>query len=145
MLGLGSFHERNCERQTRRDFLRVGALTGFGLSLPMLLAGRQAAARQGLPARDVNCILIWTRGGTSHHDTFDPKPDAPDSVRGEFGVIDTTVPGSAWPCSASARWRSRGSRLIPPAAVVGKLPATECPAQGWAEAPEAVRPVECWR
>jgi hypothetical protein len=93
MLGLGSFHERNCERQTRRDFLRVGALTGFGLSLPMLLAGRQAAARQGLPARDVNCILIWTRGGTSHHDTFDPKPDAPDSVRGEFGVIDTTVPG----------------------------------------------------
>jgi hypothetical protein len=41
----------------------------------------------------VNCILIWTRGGTSHHDTFDPKPDAPVSVKGEFGVIDTAVPG----------------------------------------------------
>ena len=36
---------------------------------------------------------IWTRGGTSHHDTFDPKPDAPASVRGEFKVIDTAVPG----------------------------------------------------
>ena len=37
--------------------------------------------------------MIWTRGGTSHHDTFDPKPDAPASVRGEFDVIDTAVPG----------------------------------------------------
>ena len=37
--------------------------------------------------------MIWTRGGTSHHDTFDPKPNAPASVRGEFGVIDTAIPG----------------------------------------------------
>ncbi|WP_077027002.1 DUF1501 domain-containing protein [Fuerstiella marisgermanici] len=41
----------------------------------------------------MNCILVWTRGGTSHHDTFDPKPNAPTSVKGEFGVIDTAVPG----------------------------------------------------
>lgn len=41
----------------------------------------------------MNCIVIWTQGGTSHHDTFDPKPEAPVSVKGEFGVIDTAVPG----------------------------------------------------
>ena len=40
-----------------------------------------------------NCILIWTRGGTSHHDTFDPKPQAPASVKGEYAAIDTAIPG----------------------------------------------------
>src|SRR5205085_371486 len=39
------------------------------------------------------CILIWTNGGTSHHDTFDPKPDAPAVVRGEFNTIASAVPG----------------------------------------------------
>ena len=40
-----------------------------------------------------NCILIWLAGGPSHIDTFDPKPDAPADVRGEFKPIDTAVPG----------------------------------------------------
>jgi hypothetical protein len=74
----------------RRDFLKVGALTGLGLSLPTLLASK---ARAGAAHPDVNCILIWTVGGTSHHDTFDPKPNASVNIRGEFGVIDTAVPG----------------------------------------------------
>ena len=74
----------------RRDFLKVGALTGLGLSLPTLLASK---ARAGAGRPDVNCILIWTVGGTSHHDTFDPKPNASVNIRGEFGVIDTAVPG----------------------------------------------------
>jgi hypothetical protein len=82
-----------CEGIERRAFLKLGALTGLGLSLPALFAAKQAQVRQGKKAEDVNCILIWTRGGTSHHDTFDPKPDAPASVRGEFKVIDTAVPG----------------------------------------------------
>jgi hypothetical protein len=69
--------------------LQLGALAGLGLSLPQLLAQQASGARK----RETNCILIWTRGGTSHHDTFDPKPDAPVSVRGEFGVIDTATPG----------------------------------------------------
>src|SRR6266513_1964339 len=84
---------RDCEGLHRRDFLKVGVLSGLGLSLPTLLAQRQARAGQKDAGKEVNCILIWTRGGTSHHDTFDPKPDAPASVRGEFGVIDTAVPG----------------------------------------------------
>jgi Protein of unknown function (DUF1501) len=83
---------RNCQGVSRRDLLRVGALTGLGLSLPNLFATRQAAAA-GKKVKDVNCILIWTLGGTSHHDTFDPKPDAPADVRGEFSTIPTAIPG----------------------------------------------------
>ena len=91
MLGFLSGQSRNCEGMHRREFLRVGALTGLGLSLPQLLAAKAAAAAR--PTKDVSCILVWTMGGTSHHDTLDPKPDASSSVRGEFGTIPTTVPG----------------------------------------------------
>lgn len=82
---------RDCEGIHRRNFLQVGTLAGLGLSLPTLLTGRRAAAAPS--TRDINCILIWTQGGTSHHDTFDPKPDAPAAVKGEYKVIDTAVPG----------------------------------------------------
>ena len=93
MLNLSSTRMETCEGIERRAFLKLGALTGLGLSLPALFAAKQAQAAAGRKSPDVNCILIWTRGGTSHHDTFDPKPDAPASVRGEFGVLDTAVPG----------------------------------------------------
>lgn len=69
----------------------MGALGGLGLNLPQLLAAK--AARGKATGQDVSCILIWTLGGTSHHDTFDPKPEAPPSVRGEFKTIPTAVPG----------------------------------------------------
>jgi uncharacterized protein (DUF1501 family) len=75
---------------SRRSFLEVGTLGGIGLGLPSLLAAQE---RKAATSRDVSCILIWTLGGTSHHDTFDPKPDAPQAVRGEFNTIPTTVPG----------------------------------------------------
>jgi hypothetical protein len=93
MLDFFSGPLRNCEGIHRREFLQVGALTGLGLSLPTLLAGKQVLAKSGGQAKDVSCILIWTLGGTSHHDTFDPKPDASLSVRGEFKTIHTAVPG----------------------------------------------------
>ncbi|MBP88062.1 MAG: hypothetical protein CMJ64_15280 [Planctomycetaceae bacterium] len=87
------FNITNGEGLSRRSFLQVGALAGLGVSLPHALAQKRALAAAGRSTSDVNCILIWTRGGTSHHDTFDPKPDAPVSVKGEFGVIDTAIPG----------------------------------------------------
>lgn len=94
MLTIASQATRTCDGVSRRSFLQVGALAGLGVSLPSMLAQRAAqAASGGGRAGDVNCIVIWTQGGTSHHDTFDPKPDAPVSVKGEFGVIDTAVPG----------------------------------------------------
>lgn len=84
---------RTCEGVTRRHALQIGTLAGLGLSLPAFLKAQHLVAAEGRPKKDVNCILIWTQGGTSHHDTFDPKPDAPVSVRGEFGVIPTATPG----------------------------------------------------
>jgi uncharacterized protein (DUF1501 family) len=78
---------------SRRSFLKIGALGGLGVSLPMVLAQKQALAEAGKSDSDINCILIWTQGGTAHQDTFDPKPDAPESIRGEFGAIATAIPG----------------------------------------------------
>ena len=100
MLNLFPGTVRTCEGVSRRSFLQVGALAGLGVSLPQLLAQQALAKSKGKGhghgakgGSDVNCILIWTQGGTSHHDTFDPKPQAPISVKGEYGVIDTAVPG----------------------------------------------------
>ena len=93
MLNLLPTTLRDCERVSRRGLLQVGSLAGLGLSLPHWFAAKQAAANEGRSLVDRNCILIWTQGGTSHHDTYDPKPNAPASVKGEFGVIDTAVPG----------------------------------------------------
>lgn len=74
--------------------LQVGSLGGVGLSLETLLrAEARAASDVKSTPSDVNCILIWTQGGTSHHDSTDPKPEAKAEVRGEFGVIDTALPG----------------------------------------------------
>ena len=78
-----------CDGVNRRSFLQIGALGGLGLSLVSYLQNAAASTDKS----PTNCILIWTRGGTSHHDTLDPKPDAPTSVRGEYDVIDTAIPG----------------------------------------------------
>ena len=93
MLNLQPHLTRDCEGVSRRSFLQVGGLTGFGLTLPTFLARRAQAAKAGVKAKDTNVILIWSQGGVSHHDTFDPKPDAAVSVRGEFKAIDTALPG----------------------------------------------------
>src|SRR5947208_15669316 len=77
-------------RLTRRDLLRAGALGAAGLALPQLLRLQAAATRQ--PAADA-CILLFLWGAPSQFETFDPKPEAPDGVRGEFGVRRTRLPG----------------------------------------------------
>jgi hypothetical protein len=84
---------RDCERVSRRGLLQLGSLSVLGISLPQLLAARKARASLASRSQETSCILIWTQGGTSHHDTFDPKPNAPLSIRGEFGAIDTAIPG----------------------------------------------------
>jgi len=75
---------------TRRSFLRIGALSFGGLSLPNLLEAQADSPTQS----EINCIMLWTEGGMSNIDTFDMKPDAPAEYRGEFKAIASTVPGS---------------------------------------------------
>lgn len=74
----------------RRSFLTWG---GLSLTLPAFLQRTQLMANAATSNNDVNCIFIWTQGGTSHHDTLDPKPLASDGVRGPLNVIETAVPG----------------------------------------------------
>jgi uncharacterized protein (DUF1501 family) len=80
-----------CDGLTRRDFLRVGALSAgaVGLSLADLTQLQAAPQRSG----DVNCILLFLVGGPSHLDTWDLKPHAPAEVRGPFRPTRTNVPG----------------------------------------------------
>jgi uncharacterized protein (DUF1501 family) len=113
MFGFHPQMDRDCERLTRRNFIQAGALAGLGVSLPLWNRGKQLAAAEGQSTRDVNCILIWTRGGTSHHDTVDPKPNAPTSVRGEFSTISTATPGVQFTevCPTMAREQKRFSVL----------------------------------
>jgi uncharacterized protein (DUF1501 family) len=85
---------RSCDGVSRRSFLRAGFLGLAGLGLPDLLrAERAAKAAGGPPPRDLSVILVWLDGGPPHHETYDPKPDAPDDFRGPLRAIDTAVPG----------------------------------------------------
>ncbi|MGC3969233.1 MAG: DUF1501 domain-containing protein [Pirellulales bacterium] len=93
MLNLQPHLTRDCEGVSRRSFLQVGSLAGLGLSLPGVLARQAAAKAAGKKTKEINVIMVWSVGGVSHHDTFDPKPDAAVSVKGEFKAIDTALPG----------------------------------------------------
>lgn len=79
----------------RRDFLQLGLTAVAGLSFSDVLALRSFAAEQkGKVSPDqVNCILVWMDGGPSHYESFDPKPDAPTEIRGDFKTIPTSVSG----------------------------------------------------
>ena len=86
---------RNCAGIARRDFIQlgVGGVLGLGMTdLVRLRASAAGADGKASPDR-VNCILVWLDGGPTHYETFDPKPDAPSEVRGQFKPIPTTVPG----------------------------------------------------
>ena len=76
----------------RRAFLRQ-VLVGVGaLNLPNVLRLR-AEAPVEFARKNTKLILLWQDGGPTHHETFDPKPDAPLEYRGELGAIPTTLAG----------------------------------------------------
>jgi uncharacterized protein (DUF1501 family) len=85
---------RGARPLTRRSLLQVGGIGILGLSLPELLHARQAnAANRSRQAPERSCIFIVQYGGCSHLDTLDPKPDAPEGIRGPYQPIATSVPG----------------------------------------------------
>src|SRR5688572_25991769 len=89
---------RNCEGMTRRDCLQLGlaGLAGGGLTNMLRLSAQAAGTGPKGPiktARAKACIMLWLDGGPSHFETFDPKPDAPIEIRGEFDPIATKTPG----------------------------------------------------
>jgi len=92
MLGIpfGPKHRR-CDGVTRRDLLQIGGLGA--LALPTLLRSEARAESTPSTATAQSVILVYLGGGLSHHDSFDPKPDAPGEVKGQYNAISTTLPG----------------------------------------------------
>jgi hypothetical protein len=83
----------DCEGYYRRDFLQVGAagLLGLGLADLLRLEARSAPGKPKPKAQSV--VLLWLGGGPATIDMWDPKPNAPENIRGEFKVIGTRVAG----------------------------------------------------
>jgi hypothetical protein len=79
-----------CGEVSRRDFLHAGSLASVGLTLPGFLRAKEG---QGAKDNDVNCIMLFLLGGPSQLDTWDPKPKAPEEIRGPFKPIPTTASG----------------------------------------------------
>lgn len=76
----------------RRGFVKAGVLGLTGLNLAGLLRA-ETTEHTTKSGRKPSVIILWMRGGPSHIDMWDPKPDAPVEYRGEFGVSKTNVPG----------------------------------------------------
>jgi hypothetical protein len=81
----------NCAGISRRDCLQLGlgGILGAGLVDMLRLRSEAALANR----RQTSCILVWLDGGPSHYETFDPKPNAPVEIRGDFQPIATKIPG----------------------------------------------------
>ncbi|MGL4553544.1 MAG: DUF1501 domain-containing protein, partial [Gemmataceae bacterium] len=98
MLSLLGPRGRLCDSPSRRALLTAGSLPLLGLALPDLLrheAHPRSVPKQGTGGfgRAKSVLLLYLQGSPSHIDTWDPKPDAPDGIRGEFKPIATSVPG----------------------------------------------------
>jgi hypothetical protein len=84
----------HCTGVSRRSCLQLGLAGFLGAGFTDLLQLRATAGETTNPAAKAkSCILVWLDGGPTHYETFDPKPDAPHEVRGEFNAIDTKVSG----------------------------------------------------
>ncbi len=100
MLSIPGNSGSTCDGWSRREFLRVGGAGLLGISLGDILA-LQAQAKENSSAANgksgwgkaKNVIFIFLQGGPSHIDIWDPKPDAPSNVRGDFKPLKSNVPG----------------------------------------------------
>src|SRR5436305_7547325 len=101
MLSVPGNQVLDCDGITRRELMRIGGAGMLGISLPGILAleaqAASAASTAGAKGKGgfggaKSVILLYLQGGPSHIDIWDPKPEAPANVRGEFKPIKTNVP-----------------------------------------------------
>jgi pimeloyl-ACP methyl ester carboxylesterase len=92
-------------RLSRRDWLRLGVPAALGLGSPRV--GANPSPGDGF-GRAKSVVVIFTSGGQSQLDTWDPKPNAPEEIRGAFRTIQTANPscGCASTCRAWPRGRT---------------------------------------
>jgi uncharacterized protein (DUF1501 family) len=89
MISEVSMHTLQDSAITRRTFVRAGAIGSLGLADYL----RLAQAGDVKPTKATSAVFVFLAGGPSHLDTFDPKPDAPADIRGDFKPIDTNAAG----------------------------------------------------
>jgi len=83
---------------SRRAWLQLGG--GVGILLGGISqSNRSVAATPGNSAipgfgKAKSVIVVFASGGQSQFETWDPKPDAPQEIRGEFEAISSAVPGT---------------------------------------------------
>lgn len=99
MNGCASFRQASLNRRT---LLQIGGLSLAGLNLTRLLRA-SPAEKSARPAKAKHVIFLHQFGGPSHIDTFDMKPEAPDSIRGEFTPQSSALSGSPI-CEHLPRW-----------------------------------------
>lgn len=98
MLRLFTNERQFCDGVSRRDWLRLGALSPLSLNLPGLFS-QHASAAESTVARSSSfgqakrCVILWMGGGPAQQDTFDLKPEAPADYCSAFRPIDTAAPG----------------------------------------------------
>jgi hypothetical protein len=83
-------------RIDRRTMVQAGAVGLLGLGMNHVAGLREARAAEGTPqpgGKAKSVIYIFLSGGLAQHESFDMKPDAPDTIRGEFNPIATRTPG----------------------------------------------------
>jgi hypothetical protein len=122
MISIPGQYGATCDGFSRREFLRIGGAGLAGLSLANILklqaqqsaaAGPAASQPRNGWGRAKSVIILYLQGGPSHIDIWDPKPDAPSNVRGDFKPIRTKVTGihlsEVMPKLAAAEWTRRRS------------------------------------
>ena len=93
MFTLLDSHRSTDGRLTRRQWLQFGSLLGLRGLATAAACGESPTAKLPGFDRAKSVIVVFTSGGQSQIDLWDPKPNAPLDVRGEFQQISTAVPG----------------------------------------------------
>ena len=83
------------ERMSRRTAIQAGSVSLLGLGMNHVSALQAADVKTAGPSGGTakSVIFVFLSGGLTQHDSFDPKPDAPAGIRGEFSPIATRTPG----------------------------------------------------
>lgn len=106
---------------TRRELIQVGYSGLLGFGLPTLMAGQ---TRGAAAPRAKSVLLIFQTGAPSQIDTLDPKPDAPEEIRGVFRPIATKAPGMQL-CEHLPGLASRSDRFAVVRSMTHGLPSHE--------------------
>jgi hypothetical protein len=81
---------RLCDGISRRDWISLGGLGLLGMGFS------PSSASTNLPIKSrkaKSCIFLYLTGGPPQHESWDPKPEAPEEIRGPFKPIQSATNG----------------------------------------------------